>query len=147
MLLLALDFLSRPQIQNVRAKRIKKKKKKIRSVDDQHLSRVRRLGDGPSTCLIKSVSVCDITKKRRCAGKMRDTVVVTAQQLGGGDKRPSTAATGNAAFNADGSRGSTAVAPPLRSSSRSVKNRSKTLLRELCVDKDYLEQLTIDPSK
>lgn len=79
------------------------------------------------------------------AGKMKDTVVILPP-VEWEEKRLSTSA---GIVVGGGSGGSTRAATG--SSSRhknaaSIKNQSKLLLRELCVDKDYLEQLTIDPS-
>lgn len=50
-----------------------------------------------------------------------------------------------------GIKGSTPVASGSSSQRKErataiAKNQSKMLLRELCVDKDYLEHLTVDPS-
>lgn len=80
---------------------------------------------------------------------MKDAAVVVLQQVGGvgGDnKRPSaTVSVGRVngvGSSGHGSRGST----PATTTPRTTKNQSKMLLRELCVDKDYLEQLTSDPS-
>jgi len=81
---------------------------------------------------------------------MRDTAVVVLPQLCDGDnKRASIVNVGgiDGGGVSGGSGGSTTpVTAPPRSSSRAAKSRSKMLLRELCVDKDYLEHLTIDPS-
>lgn len=80
---------------------------------------------------------------------MKDTAAVVLQQIGGlgGDNKRvlTTVSVGrdNGVSSSDGkSRGST----PAMTTLRTTKNQSKMLLRELCVDKDYLEQLTSDPS-
>lgn len=82
---------------------------------------------------------------------MKNTVVILQPAYNddnGGNKRMSISV-GKIVNGGDGSNGSTPVAKG--SSSRcknatTIKNQSKMLLRELCVDKDYLEHLTIDPS-
>lgn len=77
---------------------------------------------------------------------MKDTAVVL-QQVGGIDKSLATTVGKDT-----GSRGSLLAATGSSSyrkdvkSSVATKKQSKMLLRELCVDKDYLEHLTIDPS-
>lgn len=87
---------------------------------------------------------------------MKDASVII-QQVGWADKRQATAAgtVNGGGGGVGGSRGSTpavtgsttrrkdAVA---MASATTTKSQSKMLLRELCVDKDYLEHLTIDPS-
>ncbi|XP_060859782.1 keratin, type I cytoskeletal 9 [Metopolophium dirhodum] len=82
-------------------------------------------------------------------GKMKDTAVVI-QQVGWGDKRQ---ATTTGTVNGGGSRGSTPAVTgsttrhkDAAASAATTKSQSKMLLRELCVDKDYLEHLTIDPN-
>lgn len=75
-----------------------------------------------------------------CAGKMKDNTVVLQQC----DRAPVVPR----------SRGSGASTPAAITTAESstrrkgttARNQSKMLLRELCVDKDYLEHLTIDPS-
>lgn len=77
------------------------------------------------------------------------------QQVGWADKRQATAGgTINVAGGGvGGSRGSTPAVTgsstrrkDAAASTATTKSQSKMLLRELCVDKDYLEHLTIDPS-
>lgn len=77
---------------------------------------------------------------------MKDSSVVL-QQVGDVEKLQATSV-----GKVTGSRGSLLAATGSSSyrrdakSSVTTKNQSKMLLRELCVDKDYLEHLTIDPS-
>jgi len=85
---------------------------------------------------------------------MKDTAVVM-QQVGWGDKRQATT-TGTVNGGGGGVGGSRGSTPRVTGSSTrrkdaaasaaTTKSQSKMLLRELCVDKDYLEHLTIDPS-
>jgi len=84
---------------------------------------------------------------------MKDTAVI--QQVSWADKRQvTTAGTVNGGVGGvSGSRGSTpaVTASTTRrkdgaASAATTKSQSKMLLRELCVDKEYLEHLTIDPS-
>jgi len=85
---------------------------------------------------------------------MKDTAVVI-QQVGWGDKRQATT-TGTANGGGGGTGGSRGSTPAVTGSSTrrkdaaasaaTTKSQSKMLLRELCVDKDYLEHLTIDQS-
>lgn len=91
-------------------------------------------------------SMCSRCKYCRWIGKMRDTASIA---VSGGDKSRQTTASGRI----NGSRGSTPATTG--SSARrkdetmsvaTTKNQSKMLLRELCVDKVYLENLTADPS-
>lgn len=84
---------------------------------------------------------------------MKDSAVVL-QQNSGGVKRQATAVgrfSAGDVRNDVGIKGSTPVTSgsPSQRKDRATaiaKNQSKMLLRELCVDKDYLEHLTVDPS-
>ncbi|VVC27306.1 Tetratricopeptide repeat,Tetratricopeptide repeat-containing domain,Tetratricopeptide-like helical [Cinara cedri] len=75
-------------------------------------------------------------------GKMKDNAVIL-QQFGRDDRAV-----------ISGSRGSRVSTPATTTTAQSsvrrkgatTRNQSKMLLRELCVDKDYLEHLTIDPN-
>ncbi|XP_022162938.1 glycine, alanine and asparagine-rich protein-like [Myzus persicae] len=87
-------------------------------------------------------------------GKMKVTAAAI-QQVGWADKRQATAGgTINVAGGGvGGSRGSTPAVTgsstrrkDAAASTATTKSQSKMLLRELCVDKDYLEHLTIDPN-
>ncbi|XP_003244745.1 keratin, type I cytoskeletal 9 [Acyrthosiphon pisum] len=87
-------------------------------------------------------------------GKMKDTAVVM-QQVGWGDKRQATTTgtVNGGGGGVGGSRGSTPAVTGSTTrrkdavaSAATTKSQSKMLLRELCVDKDYLEHLTIDPN-
>lgn len=87
-------------------------------------------------------------------GKMKDTAVVM-QQVGWGDKRQATTTgtVNGGGGGVGGSRGSTPAVTgsttrrkDAAASAATTKSQSKMLLRELCVDKDYLEHLTIDPN-
>ncbi|CAH1732034.1 unnamed protein product [Aphis gossypii] len=87
-------------------------------------------------------------------GKMKDTAIVI-QHVDWGDKRQVTVArTVNGGDSAvGGSRGSTPAVTGSTTrrkeaavSAATTKSQSKMLLRELCVDKEYLEHLTIDPN-
>lgn len=109
-------------------------------------------------CSIKE-SLCIIHKfkyniRYHCSGKMKDTAIVI-QHVDWGDKRQVTVArTVNGGDSAvGGSRGSTPAVTGSTTrrkeaavSAATTKSQSKMLLRELCVDKEYLEHLTIDPS-
>ncbi|XP_025421837.1 tetratricopeptide repeat protein 25 [Sipha flava] len=80
-------------------------------------------------------------------GKMKE-IAIALQQDDGIDKSQTTSAGGKVS----GSRRSLLAVTGSSShhkdakSSVATKNQSKMLLRELCVDKDYLEHLTIDPN-
>jgi len=85
---------------------------------------------------------------------MKDAAVVI-QQVSWADKRQATAAgtVNGGGGGVGGSRGSTPAVTGSTTrrkdavaSAATTKSQSKMLLRELCVDKDYLEHLTIDPS-
>lgn len=85
---------------------------------------------------------------------MKDTAIVI-QHVDWEDKRQVTVAkTVNGGDSAvGGSRGSTPAVTGSTTrrkeaavSAATTKSQSKMLLRELCVDKEYLEHLTIDPS-
>lgn len=85
---------------------------------------------------------------------MKDTAVVI-QQVGWGDKRQATmtgtvngggGGVGDSRGSTPAVTGSTARRKEAAASATTTKSQSKMLLRELCVDKDYLEHLTIDPS-
>lgn len=84
---------------------------------------------------------------------MKDSAIVLQQNIGG-VKRQATAVgrvSAGEVRNDGGIKGSTPVASGSLShrkerSTKTAKNQSKMLLRELCVDKDYLEHLTVDPS-
>ncbi|XP_026819831.1 keratin, type I cytoskeletal 9 [Rhopalosiphum maidis] len=87
-------------------------------------------------------------------GKMKDTAIVI-QQIGWGDKRQATVAktVNGGDVGVGGSRGSTPAVTgsttrrkEATASAATTKSQSKMLLRELCVDKEYLEHLTIDPN-
>ncbi|XP_025198199.1 uncharacterized protein LOC112596655 [Melanaphis sacchari] len=83
-------------------------------------------------------------------GKMKNTAIVI-QQVGWEDKRQATVArTVNGGDGGiGGSRGSTPTvtgSTTRRKQTVTAKSQSKMLLRELCVDKEYLEHLTIDPN-
>lgn len=85
---------------------------------------------------------------------MKDTAIVI-QHVDWGDKRQVTVAkTVNGGDSSVGSSrgstqavtGSTTRLKETAVSAATTKSQSKMLLRELCVDKEYLEHLTIDPS-
>lgn len=85
-------------------------------------------------------------------GKMKDSTVVLRPQIGSGGVKRQGTTVGRANDGGGESRGSTSAATGSgsrrmdASSAKITKNQSKMLLRELCVDKDYLEHLTSDPS-
>lgn len=85
---------------------------------------------------------------------MKDTAIVI-QHVDWGDKRQVTVArtVNGGDSGVGGSRGSTPAMTGSTTrrkkaavSAATTKSQSKMLLRELCVDKEYLEHLTIDPS-